>query len=316
MKKSLICVAGFVAALCVGFTGCKKEGIHIGVVQIVEHNALDASYKGFVAALKDAGYEDGKNLHIDYANAQNDSSNCHTIVDKFVNDNVDLILAISTSAAQIAASKTEEIPIVITAVTNPADSKIVDSNEHPGRNVTGSSDLNPVKKQIELLKKLVPNAKRVGMLLNSGEANSFFQINLAKEECDRLGLSYVDGTISNSNEIQQVVENLCQKVDVIYAPTDNMIASAMKNVSQIATEKGIPVIVGEKGMVEEGGLATYGIDYYELGYVAGKMAVRILKGESKPADMPIEYYPNEKLKISINEEIVKALGITIPEDLK
>lgn len=314
MKKSLVATVACAVAVSLGMTSCKKEGIHIGVIQHVEHDALNASYKGFVDALKDAGYEDGKNIHIDYENAQNDQSNNVTIADKFANDNVDLILAIATPSAAAAAARTEEIPILVTAVTDPADAKIVESNEKPGRNVSGTSDLTPVKQQMQLLKKLIPGAKKVGMLYCSGESNSFFQVGLAKNECDALGLSYVDATVSNSNEIQQVVEDLCHKVDAIYAPTDNMIASAMKNVSQVATENKIPVIVGEKGMVDNGGLATYGINYYDLGVLTGKMAVRILKGESKPADMPIEYL--EKFDLSINYETAEKLGIEIPEELK
>ena len=313
MKKIILsCIA--LSMMAMSFFGCKNSNvIKIGVIQLVEHSALDANYQGFVDGLKEAGYVDGENIKIDYHNAQGEQANCVTIAEKLINDRDDLIFAIATPAAQAVANLTKDIPILVSSVTDPASAMLVNSNEAPGGNVSGTSDLTPCAVQMELLKKLVPSAKTVGMLFCSSEQNSYFQIALAEKACDDLGLKYIEATVSNSNEIYQVVQNLCSKVDVIYSPTDNMIASGMSLVAQIANEKKIPVICGEEGMVNAGGLATYGINYYELGKQTAKMAVRILKDGAKPSDMPIEYL--EKCDLKINQETADILGITIPEDL-
>ncbi|PTY40824.1 ABC transporter substrate-binding protein [Brachyspira hampsonii] len=289
--------------------GAKK----IGILQLVEHAALDQANKGFVDGLKEAGYEDGKNIIIDYQNAQGEQANCITISQKFINDRVDLILAIATPAAQAVANLTKDIPILITAVTDPADSKLVADNNAPGGNVTGTSDLTPVKEQMDLLKKLIPSAQKIAFLYNSSEQNSKFQVDIAKEKADELGLSYVDATITNPNDIQQVVQSLVGKVDAIYVPTDNMVSAGMANVVSITEPAKIPVICGEAGMLNAGGLATYGIDYYELGKLTANQAVKILKGESQPANMPIEYIQNPVLEVNTNA--AQKLGVTIPADL-
>jgi putative ABC transport system substrate-binding protein len=296
-------------------TATSDKVYKIGVCQLVQHDALDASYKGFVDGLKEAGFEDGKNLKIDYQNAQGEQANCATIASKLVNDQDDLILAIATPAAQAVANATTDIPIVVTAVTDPAASGLAETNEAPGMNVTGTSDLNPIKEQMDLLVKLVPTAKKVAVLYCSSETNSKIQADLAKTAGKALGLEVTDATVSNSNEIQQVVQSLVGKVDAIYAPTDNMIAAGMATVAMVANENNLPVICGESGMVDAGGLATYGIDYYELGKLSGAQAAKILKGESTPAEMPIEYLDASKLKMSVNEDVAKQLGIEIPADL-
>ena len=309
-----------IIALCAllsifAFSCTKKDAItKIGIIQLVEHPALDASYKGFVDALAEAGFVDGTNVKIDYQNAQGEQANCVTIAQKFVNERVDLILAIATPAAQAVANLTNKIPILVTAVTDPASAKLVESNEMPGTNVSGTSDLTPCAAQIDLLKRIVPNAKTVGLLYCSSEQNSIFQIELAKAACDKIGLSYIDATVSDSNEIQQVTQSLVGKVDAIYSPTDNMIAAGMATVAQVATENGIPTIVGEEGMVSAGALATYGIDYYELGKQTGAMAVSILKDGAKPATMPIQYLEN--CTLAVNEDTRAKLGITLPADLQ
>lgn len=313
MKKIL--VALMIVATCfvsVSAKTKKAKTIKIGVIQLVEHSALDSNYKGFVDGLAEAGYVDGENIKIDYQNAQGEQSNCVTIAQKFINGKSDLIFAIATPAAQAVANLTKKIPIVISSVTDPESAKLVKSNTAPGGNVTGTSDLTPCAAQMELITKLFPEAKTVGMLYCSSEQNSHFQIQLAEQACDKLGLKYVEATVSNSNEIQQVTQSLCAKVDVIYSPTDNMIAAGMPLVGQVAIENKIPVITGEEGMCKAGGLATYGINYYELGKQTAKMAVEILNGK-KPADMPIEYLTT--CDFVVNEDTAKALGIEIPADL-
>lgn len=323
MKKTLKVFAlatVLVISVALVFSGCTKNKSEdkkvykIGVIQLVEHVALDASYKGFVDGLAEAGYVDGDNIKIDYQNAQGEQANCQTIAQKLVNDRDDLILAIATPAAQAVANLTKKIPILVTAVTDPESAKLVKSNSKPDTNVSGTSDLTPVASQMNLLKQLVPSIKTVGFVYCSSEQNSIFQINLAKEACDKLGIKYIDATVSNSNEIQQVTQSLVGKVEAIYAPTDNMIAAGMATVSMVATDAKIPVICGEEGMVQNGGLATYGINYYELGKQTAKQAVAILKGESKPESMPIEYLTT--CDLTINNDIAKKIGIEIPAELK
>lgn len=314
MKKSLFAV---VSLVCTAFflAGCneKDSRIKIGVIQLVEHPALDKSFQGFKDGLAEAGYVDGENIVIDFQNAQGEQANCVTIANKLVNDKDNVILAIATPAAQAVANLTKTIPILITAVTDPETANLVKSNAKPGTNVTGTSDLTPVAAQIKLLKQIVPAAKTVGLMYCSSEANSLFQINLAKEACAANNLAFIEGSVSNSNEIQQVAQSLVGKVEAIYVPTDNMLAAGMANIVMVANTAKIPVICGEEGMVTSGGLATYGINYYELGKQTAKQAVSILRDGKNPADMPIEYLEN--CDLSVNEETARAIGVTVPSGL-
>ena len=316
--KKIIVGLLLISMATVTFAGCgKKDDVFtIGVNQFVTHAALDASYQGFVDALADAGYIDGENIKIDLQNAQADQPTANTIATKLVNDNNDLILAIATPSGQAVANATKDIPILVTAVTDPAGSGLVATNEAPGRNVSGTSDLTPIKNQIDLLTKLVPTAKNIAILYCSSESNSKIQAEIAIEAAAEYGLTAIEATVSNSNEIQQVVQSLVGKVDAIYAPTDNVIAAGMPTVSQVANDNGIPVICGEKGMVDAGGLATYGIDYYKLGRLTGEQAIKIIKGEAETATMPIEYLPDEEYELTINAEVAAKLGIIIPDDLQ
>ncbi len=279
----------------------------IGVLQLTEHAALDASNEGFVAALDDASIS----YEIDQQNAQNDQSACQTIASKLVNDGDDLILAIGTPAAQAVSSATSDIPIIGTAITDFAESGLVASNEEPGGNVTGSSDLTPVTDQIELLEQLVPDAKTVGLLYCTAESNSEVQISMAEEALDAAGIAHERYTVSSSNEIQQVIESMVGKVDAIYTPTDNTIAAGMATVSMVANENDLPVIVGCDTMVEDGGLASYSINYYDLGYKAGEMAVEILTEGADPAEMPIAYLEAEDCQLIANQATADEVGIDI-----
>ncbi|AYA99225.1 ABC transporter substrate-binding protein [Lachnoanaerobaculum umeaense] len=277
----------------------------VGILQYVQHPALDKANEGFVAALNGAGVD----VAIEQQNAGGEQSAAQTIANKLVNDKKDLILAIATPAAQAVAGVTSDIPVVITAVTDPAASGLVESNDAPGGNVTGSSDLTPVADQIELLTKLLPKAKNIGILYCTAEANSKLQADMAMEALKEKGLNGVEYTVSSSNEIQTVVESMVGKVDAIYVPTDNVIAAGMTTVAMIATtEHKIPIIGAEAAHVENGALATYGIDYFEVGKLAGEQAVEILNGKS-PADIPIAYLPKDRCKLTINEEVASELGI-------
>lgn len=308
--SALSIVPAGLSACTGGGSGSQGQGggsRKIGVLQLTEHPALDASNKGFVEALDEAGIT----YNIDQQNAQNDQSACQTIAHKLVNDGNDLILAIATPAAQAVAGATDEIPIIGTAITDFASAGLVQSNDKPGKNVTGSSDLTPVADQFDLLVKLLPQAKTVGVLYCTAESNSDVQVKLADQAAANHGLKLVRYSVSSSNEIQQVVESMVGKVDVVYTPTDNTIAAGMTTVTMIANDNKLPTICGEEGMVDNGGLATYGINYEELGKLAGQMAVKILKGESKPADMAIEHLDASKCTLKTNEETAKKLGIDL-----
>ena len=321
-KKFKLLTLGLAAAISVGIVaGCgsqnaannDKKNFKIGIVQLVEHNALDAANKGFVDGLKERGYEEGKNITIDRQNAQADQSNLQNIGQRFVNDKVDLICAIATPAAQTVANLTKDIPIVGTAITDYEGAKLVASNNAPKGNVTGTSDMNPVKEQIDLLMKLCPNAKTIGTIYCSSEVNSEVQVKAMKEYAESKGLKVEIATISTVNDIQQAAQSLVGKVDVFYEPTDNIIASAMPTLTAITDPAKKPVICGEPNMVKAGGLATYGIDYYKLGVQTGLMAADILEGKAKPADMAIQLAKD--LKVTVNKANAAALGITIPDDV-
>ena len=297
-------------AACGGNTGnggSSDKTYKVGVLQLTEHSALDAANKGFIAALDESGLK----YEADQQNAQNDQSACATIASKFVGDGKDLIFVIATPAAQAVAGATSDIPIVGTAITDYAGAKLVKDNDKPGTNVTGTSDMNPVDDQIAMLHKVLPDAKKVGLLFASNEANSEIQIEMAEAALDKLGLSHDRYTVSNSNELQSVVESMVGKVDAVYSPTDNTIAAGMAQVGQIAKENKLPIIPGEKGMCEAGGLCTLSIDYTELGHMAGEMAVKILRGENKPEDMAIEREDASKLEVVKNDDMARALGIDL-----
>ena len=302
-------MASFGLAACGGSgsttTDNGEKVYRIGVLQLVEHEALDAANDGFVEALDESGIA----YEIDQQNAQGDQSACQTIASKLVGDGDDLILAIATPAVEACAGATSEIPIVGTAVTDFAASGLIASNDAPGGNITGSSDLTPVADQIKMLHTALPDVKEVGVLWCTAESNSDLQAQMAIDACKEYGINATNYTVSTSNEIQSVVESMAGKVDAIYTPTDNTIAAGMSTVTMVADDNNIPVIAGEEGEFNAGALCTYTISYKELGKLAGQMAVRILVDGEDPATMPIEYYPSDKLTLLYDEEKAAALGI-------
>ncbi len=285
----------------------------IGIIQYVEHAALDDAREGFLAALADQGLVADENVAIDYQNAQGDAANLSTIGDRLIAKGVDLILAIATPAAQSVAAKTTEIPILGTAITDYVAARLVNSAEAPGTNVSGTTDMNPIEEQIDLLKTLVPHAETVGLLYTSSEDNSVLQARLARAAIEALGLRHVEITISNSNEVQQAVQALVKRVDAIYVPTDNIISSSMPIVYGVTAEAKLPVICGEANQVINGGLATIGINYYDLGYQTGLMAVEVLNGKDVAA-MPIEASKN--FDYAINGPVAREIGLAIPAKLQ
>lgn len=322
MKKLLL--SFMVLLLTMGLTGCGSNGgsqetksqeadkAKIGIVQIVEHPALDAARKGFLDVLKEKGYDDQK-LSVDYQNAQGDQGNLQTIARKFVQDKDNLILAIATPSAMTMANETKDIPILITAVTDPVSAKLVKSLEKPETNVTGTTDMNPVKEQLQLIKEIVPNAKKIGVIYNASEINSQVQVDAADKNASEMGLELVKVTVTASSEVMQAAQSLVKKVDAIYLPTDNMVISSLSAVLKVAEENKIPVIAGESNSVENGALATIGIDYYQLGRTTGEMAIRVLNGE-KPQEMAIQGQAGTD--IVLNLKAAERMGVTIPEELK
>ena len=324
LKKSKVkaVAAGLMLTLALGVLGCggdkkeapkKAEKVNVGIVQLVEHAALDAANKGFVEGLASKGYKEGQNITYDRQNAQADQSNLQNIAHRFVNNKVNLICAIATPAAQTVANVTSDIPIVATAVTDYKAAKLVKDNAKPGTNVTGTTDMNPVEQQLDLLLKLVPNAKSVGTIYCSSEVNSQLQIEILKKAAAAKGVTVKEATVSNVNDIQQAARSLVGKVQAIYVPTDNVLASAMPTLVSVTEEAKLPVICGEGGMVKAGGLATLGVDYYKLGFQAGEMAADILSGKSKPADMAIQ--AQKEFKAMVNLKEAEKIGLKVPEDV-
>ncbi|WKV09796.1 ABC transporter substrate-binding protein [Thermoanaerobacterium sp. CMT5567-10] len=320
MKRSIFVLAAFfifsiVLSGCGSKTtssGSTEKMITIGITQIVEHPALDSARGGFIKALKDNGYVEGKNVTFIQENAQGDMSTAQTIAKKFVDKNVDLIFSIATPTTQAVKKATSTIPIVFTAVTDPVAAGLVSSLDKPGGNVTGTSDMEPINDQLKLIKDLVPGAKRIGIIYNAGEVNSTVQVKIAKDDAASLGYSIVEATVSNSSEVNQAAQSLVGKVDAIWLPTDNTVASSIAAIIKVANSAKIPVVAAEKGMVEGGSLATLGISYSDLGYQAGLMAIKILKGE-KPANIKVE--TAKDLQLIINQKEADAIGLKIPDSI-
>lgn len=285
------------------------EGFSIGITQITTHPSLDAAREGFKKAFEDAGLE----VKFDEQNAQGDQATATSIASKFAGADLDLVLAIATPSAQAAAQAITGTPILFTAVTDPVSAQLVDSLDAPGANVTGTTDMNPVADQISLVKQFAPGAKNVGIIYSSGEVNSEVQVELAKEAADKEGLEVVETTVTNSSEVQQAAQDLASKVDAIYVPTDNTVVSAFASVVQSAEDAKIPLIAGEGDSVANGGLATYGIDYFELGRQTGEMAIKILTEKADPATMPVQ--SQSEYALTVNTTTLKAIGLEMPAEL-
>lgn len=290
----------------------KKSAKKVGIIQLVEHPALDAAREGFIKGLADAGYIEGQNLRLNVQNAQGDPSNCQTIAAQFANDDLDLVLCIATPAAQAAANLINDVPVLVTAVTDPEQSGLVSSNDNPGGNLSGTSDMGPVEEQIELAKKLVPEAKKLTILYTSSETNSEIQAKIAEAKAKEIGFDTNIMTVSSSNEIQQVVEEAVSSADVLYIPTDNLLASGMGVITQVAVRSKTPVIGGEENQLKSGALATVGINYFKLGAQTAAMADRVFKGEDI-SKMPIERAKD--VSLAINFDTAKAIGLEIPEEI-
>lgn len=312
-KKILAAVTALslAAVTCVSLSGCGKKTAKytVGICQLVQHDALDAATKGFKDVLKE---KLGDDIEFDEQNAANDSATCSTIANRFVSNKVDLIMANATPALQAAASATADIPIVATSITDYATAlEISDWTGKTGTNITGSSDLAPLKEQAEMIKELFPNTKKVGILYNSGEANSKYQATEVTKALKDLGIEAKEYTSADSNDLASVTTTACAEVDVIYIPTDNTMASNTGIVNNIAEPAKVPVVAGEVGICKGCGVATLSIDYYSIGKKAGEMAYEILVNGKKPGDMEIEYA--DSLTKQYMASRCQKLGITVPD---
>ena len=317
LKKvlSVALVAAMSATMLIGCGGSSEESeegktYSVGICQLVQHDALDAATQGFQDALTE---KLGDSVTFDLQNAAGDSATCSTIVNQFVTDDVDLIMANATPALQAAMAATADIPIVATSVTDFGTAlDIADWTGVTGINVTGTADLAPLDEQAAMIKEVCPDAQTVGILYCSAEANSKYQSDVITEELTALGLESKVYTVADTNEIASVTTKACEEVDVIYIPTDNTIASATAAVNEIAAPANIPIIAGEAGICEGCGVATLSISYCSLGYKAGEMAYEVLVNGADPAEMEIEY-ADELTKQYIADR-ADSLGVTIPED--
>ncbi|MGN0171161.1 MAG: ABC transporter substrate-binding protein [Acutalibacteraceae bacterium] len=281
----------------------------VGICQLVQHEALDAATEGFKAALEEA--LPGQ-VTFDEQNAANDSATCATIANGFVSKGVDLIMANATPALQAAAAATADIPVLGTSVTEYGVAlSITDFNGTVGTNVSGTSDLAPLDQQAAMIKEWYPDAKKVGLLYCSAEANSQYQVDVVQRELEALGYTCTQYPFSDSNDVAAVTQNAANNSDIIYVPTDNTAASNTGIIDNICRPAKIPVFAGEEGICKGCGVATLSISYYDLGVATGKMAAKILTGESKVSEMPIEYAPQFTKKY--NAAICSDLGITPPE---
>ena len=287
----------------------KKDVFRIGISQFITHQSLDATREGFVDELAKQGYVEGKNIEIDLQNAQGEQRNLKTISQQLA-ESSDVVLAIATPSAQSLANTTQTTPVIFSAVTDPVSAKLVESREHPGGNVTGTSDQSSdaISTQINLIKKVLPKAKTIGILYTQSEPNSVVQKDEAKRLLEEKGFTVVEKTILDSNNVKAAAESLMTEVDMVFVPTDNIISSTMETVKQVSIKHKVPVFGGSTEMVAVGGLYNYGTNYEELGRQTARMLVRVLKGE-KPENIAVEL--PEKLELHTNQEMADALGIDI-----
>lgn len=309
LKASLVLGASLLLAACGGSAGSTagdNDEINVGILQLMDHESLNASRQGFLDVLEEAGYVEGENMTLDYQNAQGDQANLQTMSERLSGNN-DVILAFATPAAQSLANIEDEVPLLFTAVTDPVEAGLVDSLETPGANITGTTDAGPIEDQVRLLLSVIPEAKNIGLIYNSSEPNSVIQADDAEAILQELGLTVITRTVTSTNDVQQAMESLAQDVDGVYIPTDNTLASTMATVAEIAKAYKLPVVAASTDQVLAGGLATFGINYYELGRQTGEMALKIIDQGVDPSTLAVE--SSAILELVVNEEMAEALGI-------
>ena len=318
MKRMLTLIGLLVAFLGVAFFTdngshglvTKKKPV-VGVLTLMHHPALDQIYKGFVHELAKEGYHDGKNITIEYQNANGDQSNLKTMANKLVNDNATVLFGITTPASQALANSTTKIPIVLGAVTDPQKAGLVKNNTRPGGNITGVSDQAPILQQLKLVKRFMPHAKTIGIIYTSSDSSAVAEHALFVKYAKKLGITLKSYSIANSNDLNQVSQTMLPEVDAVIVPTDNTIAGAMQTLVKNANAAKKPIFPAVDTMVKQGGVATYSINQYKLGEAGGKIVASILKGKLKPATTAIKYIRHGEPVVNLKQ--AKKLGITVPK---
>lgn len=288
------------------------EKVKIGVLQFVTHDSLDEIYKGIKAGLEEGGYTTTENLSIDFMNAEGDQSQVQTMSKKLVDNGNELLIGIATPAAQGLANATAELPIIMGAVTDPVGANLVTDLKNPGGNITGVSDQTPVADTVSLIKEITPDAKTIGVLYSSNEDNSIIQVAEFKAAAEEAGYTVLEYAVASSNELASTVEVASSKVDALFTPVDNTVASAFSTVVSVANKSKTPIFTSVEDMVEGGGIASVTLSQYDLGVATGKMTAKILDG-ANPADTPVQIF-NEGTVV-VNQKVAKELGITLSDDV-
>jgi len=284
--------------------------VNISVNQFVEHPALDSSVQGFKDALADEGFQDAVfTVH----NAQANMPTVLQIVNQIQGEKPDLVLAVATPSAQVTVQNIKDIPVLFTAVTDPVSAGLVDSMERPGRNVTGTTDMNPIEAQVALVREIHPQAKNLGVIYNAGEANSVVQVGILKAAAAKAGFEVKEAVTVNTAGVYQAAQSLVGGVDAIYLPTDNTVISSQESVIKVCQDSKIPLYPGEAESVRKGGVASLALDYYKLGRQTGVQAARILRGEAKPADMPVE--TQKETSLVVNLSFAESVGAVLPQSV-
>ncbi|MGV8075460.1 MAG: ABC transporter substrate-binding protein [Syntrophobacteraceae bacterium] len=307
-----ILVLALIFGNCPVALAADEKCISIGIAQIVEHQALDAARQGFIDALKERGYVEGKNVSYDVQIAQSNMATANSIAKALVGKDVDLIYAIATPTAQAVVNTTKKVPVVISSVTDPVGAGLVQSLEKPGGNVTGTTDCSPVDRQMDLIIEIYPQLKRLGFIYNSGEDNSISSLKEIKEQASKKGIEVVEATVSNSSGVFPAARSLVGRVDAIHIPTDNTVVSALESVVKVCEDNRIPLFAADIDSVPRGAVAALAIDYYRLGRQSGEMAVRVLKGAS-PSTMQIETLKD--LELVVNRRAAEKMGVILPESV-
>ncbi|MGJ7041741.1 putative ABC transport system substrate-binding protein [Shinella sp. BE166] len=299
----------FAATLAISLPA-KAEDVTVAVTAIVEHPALDAARDGVKEALEAAGYKEGENLTFLYESAQGNPATAAQIARQFAGEEPNVIVPISTPSAQAVVSSTRDIPVVFTAVSDPLGAQLVKDMDKPGGNVTGLSDMSPVAEHLALIKEILPNAKTIGFLYNSGEANSVSLLAVLKTEAEKAGLTVIESAATKSAEVQGAARALVGRADAIYIPTDNTIISALEGAVAVAEEAKLPLFTADTDSVSRGAIAALGFNYKDVGRQTGEIVVRILKGEH-PGDIAVKVAAGTDLVV--NKSAATKMGVTLPE---
>lgn len=309
MKKSFM--AAIIGALALATTAQAADP-RVAVTAIVDHPALDAVRKGVSDELGAGGYVIGKNLQLEYQSAQGNNGTAAQIARKFVGDRPNVIVAVATPSAQAVVAATRDIPVVFSAVTDPVAAKLVKGWEASGTNVTGVSDMSPLSKHVDLIRQVVPAAKRIGVVYSPGEANSVVLVEGLKKAAAAAGLTVVESAATRTVDVPSAAQSLVGRIDVFYAPTDNNVTSAFEGLAKVADQARLPIIAADTDMVRRGAVAALGLNYYDLGRQTGKLVVRILKGEA-PGKMPTE--TSQTLELELNKAAARRQGATLTPEL-